>query len=167
MRRRTAGDADRYMLEFRAYPRLSADGRFVDDPPQATKKSTGLGRAPEKSARKLFQVRNADVVNQRLWLDPDHGYAAVRSEASFELSPEEMQEQNPVVTAVDEFDMFRRTPRRRLLVSGARSHCASNTGGMARKPMPGGLFTLQSTSEPKSPTSCSHPPSARREQQSC
>ncbi len=106
------GDADRYVLEFRAYPRLGADGRFVDDPPQGAKKgATDLAKEPEKLARKLFQVGNADAVNQRLWLDPDHGFAAVRSETTFVLSPEEMQEPNPVVTAVNEFDMFRRTPR--------------------------------------------------------
>ena len=105
-------DANRYLLEFHAYPRIGAGGRFVDDPAQGSKKAaTDSPRKPQKSVRTLFQVGNAEILNERLWLDPDHGFATVRSESDFHLSPEEVQERNPVVTAVDEFDMFRRTPR--------------------------------------------------------
>jgi hypothetical protein len=104
--------ANSYLLEFFAYPRIGSGGRFVGDPAQDSKKgATDSPRESQKSVRTLFQVGNADILNQRLWLDPEHGFATVRSESSFHLSPEEMQEPNPVVTQVDEFDMFRRTPR--------------------------------------------------------
>jgi hypothetical protein len=105
-------DANSYLLEFHTYPRIGVDGRFVGDPAQGLKKGpTDSPAAAQKSVRRLFEVGNADILNQRLWLDPDYGFATVRSESTFHLSPEEMRERNPVVTAVDEFDMFRRTPR--------------------------------------------------------
>jgi hypothetical protein len=106
------GDANSYLLEFHAYPRIGADGRFVGNPVQASNRGApDSPRESQKLARSLFQVGNADILNQRLWLDPEHGFATVRSESSFHLSPEEMQDPNPVVTQVDEFDQFRRTPR--------------------------------------------------------
>jgi len=105
-------DANHYLLEFHAYPRIGADGRFVTDPAQGSKKgASDSPREPQKSVRTLFAVGSADILNERLWLDPDHGFATVRAESTFHLSPEEMQERNPVVTEVHEFDLFRRTPR--------------------------------------------------------
>jgi hypothetical protein len=104
--------ANSYLLELHAYPRIGADGRFVGDPAQDSKNGTADSRGEsQESVRSLFQVRNADALNERLWLDPEHGFAAVRSEINFPLSPEEMQEPNPVVAQVDEFDVFRQSTR--------------------------------------------------------
>jgi hypothetical protein len=109
----TFADAMQDLLEFHAYPRIDADGRFVNDPTHGSTKNdaSNLQRDSPKTARTLFEVGNADIVNERLWLDPDHGFATVRSETRFHLSPEELKEPNPVVRAVHEFDRFDRTPR--------------------------------------------------------
>jgi hypothetical protein len=104
--------ANSYLLELHAYPRIGAGGRFVGDLAQGSKKGpANAPREPQKSVRTLYEVGNSDILNQRLWLDPEHGFATARSESTFRLSPEETQEPNPVVTQVDEFDKFQRTPR--------------------------------------------------------
>jgi hypothetical protein len=109
---RYIADADSYLLEFQAYPRIAAGGRFVEDPSQSSPAKADVSHTPRpKAAPTLFEVASADVRNQRLWLDPEHGFAVVRDESTFGLSPKQMQEPNPITRGVNEFDKFRQTPR--------------------------------------------------------
>jgi hypothetical protein len=77
------------MIEDVAYPEIAPTGRFV------TEKGT---------SKRLFEVDGPVGLPMKLWLDPMHGFVAVRKRSDFVDAPLE-------VARINEMSDFRQTPR--------------------------------------------------------
>ena len=87
--------------------------------------------------------------------DPEHGFAVVRDESTFGISPKQMQEPNPITRGVNEFDKFRQTPRGVWYPTRRRNRQFRRE---TWKSIPDRNINSPSTSRPTFPISCSRPP---------
>jgi hypothetical protein len=77
------------MIEVQAYPEIGPTGRFTVE---------------RESRKTLFEADGPVALRTKVWLDPTHGFVAIRKENDFVDAPFE-------VARVSEFSEFRRTPR--------------------------------------------------------
>jgi hypothetical protein len=77
------------MIEIEAYPQIAPTGRFTVE---------------KGSTKTLFEADGPVGLRRKVWLDPTHGFVAVRYKSDFVDAPFE-------VARVSEFSDFRQTPR--------------------------------------------------------
>ena len=102
------------LIELEVYPEIGSAGRFVGET-DATKATAGPGLPPneQRNLKTLFEVNSGFARNAQSWLDPDHGFAVVRSKTHFppDPTPQKNAKVASIEVQVEEFDEFKRTPR--------------------------------------------------------